>query len=113
MEYRTEVIVLFAIIIAILICAIVIKKNGRMEMKMKNAENMAPVGFGTYKNNYKYGGCDVGSFKRTDCMVGNCPIGSPISNDEFCYIQCAQGVGKEDQMECYKHCIDLMEGGCR
>lgn len=75
-------------------------------------EHMAPLGFGSYKNDYTYGKCNAGDFKRTDCMVGNCPIGSNISDEEYCYIQCAQGVGEQDYRECYDHCKGMM-GNCR
>lgn len=81
----------------------------------KDTEHMAPLNDSqtTFKNNYPRGRCNMGSFKRSDCSVGNCPIGSPISNKQFCDIQCAQGVGKKDRKKCYDICMRQMKGGCR
>lgn len=75
-------------------------------------EGMAPLNFGAYKNNYPRGKCKTGSFKRTDCMVGNCPLDSTVSNREFCYIQCAQDPDKKFRRDCNRYCMDTMDS-CR
>ena len=76
------------------------------------SEYMAPLNYGTYKNNYPRGGCNTGSFKRTDCMVGSCPIGSPVTDEEFCYIQSAQGLDDAEREKYFKKCMVMMKG-CR
>ena len=71
-------------------------------------ERFAPLTQGTFPNNYSVGKCNV-DFSRSDCMVGNCPLGSTISNKEYCNIQCAQEPDKKLRDECEKHCMNLMK----
>ena len=78
-----------------------------------NAEHMAPLNYGTYKNDsYPPGGCNVKSLKRTDCMVGNCPLKSTVTDDQFCHIQSAQGIDRAERDKYFKKCKVMMEG-CR
>lgn len=70
-------------------------------------EGMAPLNTGTYKNNYTVGKCNT-DFKRTDCMVGNCPLGSTISNTEYCSLQCAQDPDATIRQECENTCMKIM-----
>jgi hypothetical protein len=72
-------------------------------------EHMAPIGFGTYKNNYPRGECRTGEFwKRKDCEIGNCNLGTTVSDKEFCRIQCAQDPDPLERQECYKVCMGGM-----
>lgn len=69
-------------------------------------ENMAPLDFGTFKNNYPRGECRTGKFwERSDCEVGNCPLGTTVSDQQYCRIQCAQDPDPLERKECYEHCM--------
>lgn len=63
---------------------------------------MLPTENGSFKNTYPRGKCINKSLERRPCMVGNCPIGSNITSDAFCYIQCAQD--PDNYEDCAKFC---------
>lgn len=75
-------------------------------------EGMAPLNYGTYQNNYPRGRCKSGSMKRTSCEVGSCPLGTTVTNERYCGIQCAQDPDPESRADCYAYCMDMMENGC-
>ncbi|VBB18662.1 hypothetical protein YASMINEVIRUS_1193 [Yasminevirus sp. GU-2018] len=75
-------------------------------------EGMAPLDAGTYENNYPRGRCRKGSMKRTSCEIGNCPLGTTVTNERFCGIQCAQDPDPESRQQCYDYCMNMMKGGC-
>lgn len=77
--------------------------------RQNNNEHMAPLNYGTYPNKYPRGECNPGFFGYSDCTVGNCPLDTPITNEQACYIQCAQGVGIDDYENCYNSCMNMME----
>lgn len=79
----------------------------------ETTEGMAPLNTGTFNSGVQYGRCNKGSFKRTSCSVGNCPIGTTITDDRFCGIQCAQEVTEEDRDRCHARCMDMMGSGCQ
>lgn len=78
-------------------------------------EHMSPLNHpqNNFVNNYPRGRCNMKSYEKSSCSVGNCPLESPISNKQFCDIQCAQGVGREDRDKCYNVCMKQMNNGCR
>ena len=71
-------------------------------------EEMAPLNEGTYVNPYPRGGCNRGSFKRSDCEIGTCPLGTTVTDARYCGIQCAQEPDRKDKRRCEKHCMDMM-----
>jgi hypothetical protein len=77
-----------------------------------NIETMAPLSFGTYQNNYPRGSCNVGSFARTDCMVGNCPIDSMVTDKTYCKLQCAQDPDQELRADCERYCEEMLTNNC-
>lgn len=74
-----------------------------------NMESFAPLNYGTFYNNYPRGRCNRGSLKRSSCMVGNCPIGSPITDKESCDIYCAQVSDPDSQKSCMVGCLNMMK----
>lgn len=72
-------------------------------------EHMAPLDFGTYKDNYPRGECRTGKFlKRKSCEVGNCNLGTTVSDQQYCRIQCAQDPDPQERQECYDVCMTGM-----
>ena len=75
----------------------------------RKIENMAPLDFGTYENTYPRGECRTGKFlERSDCEIGNCPLGSTVSDQQFCRIQCAQDPDPSERQACYDHCMKTL-----
>lgn len=73
---------------------------------MDNVEHMAPLDFGTFKDNYPRGECRTGEYwKRKPCEVGNCNLGTTVSDQQFCRIQCAQDPDPLERQDCYDNCI--------
>lgn len=69
-------------------------------------EGMAPLNFGTFYDNYPRGQCRTGKFwERKSCEVGNCPLGTTVSDQQFCHIQCAQDPDPEERQRCYEVCM--------
>ena len=87
-------------------------ENKQQPIVSEETEGMAPLNTGTYDQGIKYGECNKGSFEPTDCSVGNCPMGTTVTDDRYCGIQCAQEVTKEDRRKCQAKCMDMMRGGC-
>ncbi len=100
-------------VICVIICLIVISLFVIFINDSNKYENMAPSEFGAFQNNYLQGKCNPGSFERTFCSLGNCPLESIISNKGYCMIQCAQDPDKKIRQQCYNECIDMMERGCK
>jgi hypothetical protein len=75
----------------------------------KSTETMAPLNFGTYENNYPRGEYNKGSFKHSECSVGNCPLGTTITDERYCGIQCAQDPDPVSRKECYDYCMNMMK----
>jgi hypothetical protein len=71
-------------------------------------ETMAPLNWGAYKNNYPRGKCNPGNDDKTSCSVGNCPLGSTVSNNEYCGIQCAQNSDPVEREKCHAECMNMM-----
>lgn len=71
-------------------------------------EEMAPLNEGTFINRYPRGGCNRGSFKRSDCEVGTCPLGTTVTDTRYCGIQCAQEPDRKDKRRCEKDCMNMM-----
>lgn len=95
------------VLVAIILGVAKRAQNKRHEM---TAEHMAPLGWGSYKNTtYPVGGCDIGTLERSDCEVGNCPLGSTVSDERFCGIQCAQDPDVKTRAECYNDCMGMMK----
>lgn len=84
-----------------------IKEPTQSETEMK--EGMAPLGWGSYKPDYAYGVCDPGSFERSSCEIGNCPLGTTVSNERYCGIVHAQDSDPKERTENIKRCIDMMK----
>jgi len=61
-------------------------------------EGMAPLETGTYENNYPVGKCNV-----------NCSSGSTITDEHYCYIQCAPDSDSKLRQECTTHCMEMMK----
>jgi hypothetical protein len=77
-----------------------------MSSVSNRVEGMAPLDFGTFHNNYPRGECQTGKFwERKPCEVGNCPLGTTVSDQQFCRIQCAQDPDAEERQECYEFCM--------
>ena len=69
-------------------------------------EGMAPLNFGTFYDNYPRGECRTGRFlERKPCEVGNCPLGTTVSDQQFCRIQCAQDPDAKERQDCYEFCM--------
>ncbi len=94
----------FVMFVVVLMIVIIIVA---MFMGRKN-ESMASLDFGTFKNNYPFGRCNTGSVKRSPCMIGNCPIGTNITDKEYCDINCAQISDPEMKQSCTNTCLNLM-----
>lgn len=75
----------------------------------QRVEPMAPLDFGTFKNDYPVGRCVKGSLERSPCMIGNCPIGTNITNSQYCDIDCAQISDPVTKTKCTKKCISMMK----
>jgi hypothetical protein len=75
----------------------------------EGVEGMANLSYGTFENNYPAGRCANKSLERTDCMVGNCNLDSPVTHDQLCYIDCAQISDEADRNRCMKECRELMK----
>lgn len=69
----------------------------------------APLNYSTFDPQIPYGKFDAGSFESNDCSVGNCPLGTTVTDDRYCGIQCAQEVDKDDRMKCYAQCMEMMK----
>lgn len=96
---------IIALLIVLILVSIVYRgwKNGN------NMEHMAPLDFGTYKDNYPRGECRTGKFlERKPCEVGNCPLGTTVSDEQYCYIQCAQDPDPQEREECVVKCLNYM-----
>jgi hypothetical protein len=73
-------------------------------------EGMAPLNYGTFKNNYPRGKCNTGSYKYEPCEIGNCPLGTTITDKRYCAIQCAQDPDPNERKKCYDYCMGMMKG---
>lgn len=69
---------------------------------------IVPLDAGTFPNEYSQGKCEQASTQRCDCTVGNCPVGSFITNNEYCSIHCAQISNKKLQEECNASCMNIV-----
>ena len=77
-----------------------------MSSVSNRVEGMAPLDFGTFYNNYPRGECRTGKYwERKPCEVGNCPLGTTVSDQQFCRIQCAQDPDPEERQGCYEFCM--------
>jgi hypothetical protein len=83
--------------------------NWHLSSSVDSEEGMAPLNYGTYHNPYLRGGCDKGSFKKTACSIGNCPMGTTVSDERYCGIMCAQEVEKADRDDCNDYCMDMVK----
>jgi hypothetical protein len=101
------------VIMAIYIIVIIAFIYNYVTERYTLSENMAPIGYGSFKNDYPYGKCNTGSFERTSCMTGNCPLQSTITNEQYCDIQCAQDPDAKLRKDCTKSCMKQMINGCR
>ena len=105
MKFNLIHLILLVVLVYFIKCAC--SKKVREGMESMTEENCAPLNEATFENNYPVGKCNT-DFKRTDCMVGNCPLKSTIDNDEYCNIQCAQELDPKLRNECVSHCLEMM-----
>ena len=78
--------------------------------KMSSVSNAADGGahlvFGTFTDNYHRVQCRTGRFwERKPCEIGNCPLDTTVSDQQFCQIQCAQDPDPEERQKCYQVCM--------
>lgn len=102
-NFNTAIFVIAIITITIIIVTL---------LQSKTAEFMSPLDFGTFKNDYKFGHCGGSGaeiLKRSPCMVGNCHIGTNITNKEYCDIHCAQISDRKMKHQCTSGCLNLMK----
>jgi hypothetical protein len=99
---------IIVVLIILFICSLCV--DSRVTVGVQ--EGMAPLNYGTYINKYPRGRCDRTRVKNSTCSIGNCPIGTTITNDRYCKIQCAQDPDPAIRDECYDECMDMMNGGC-
>ena len=84
------------------------------ESEFFELEHMAPISSNTFKNTKStYGSCSQKEPKESACTVGNCPLGSTISDSRYCEIQCALEPDPKIRAGCRKHCMNMMKSGCR
>ena len=103
---KLDVIILLILALSFYICCF----NGSYHSSTNGSnEHMASIDCGSYKNPYPRGKCNKGLLKRSACSVGNCPLESTISDDEFAYIQCAQDPDPVTRKECYVHALKMMK----
>jgi len=77
------------------------------------AETMAPLGWGTYPNNYPRGRCIQESLRRRSCEIGSCPLQGTINHERYCGIVHAQDSDAETRYENISRCVNEMnEGYC-
>lgn len=96
-----------ALLLALLaVCWLCFSRSARDDIL---TENMAPLNWGTYPNNYPRGRCDKKLTKRTPCEIGTCPLGTTVSDDTFCKIQCAQDPDPQTRKECYDYCVGMVK----
>jgi hypothetical protein len=72
-------------------------------------EGMAPLNHGSFKTNLNNGQCNVDLTAPSECSVGNCPLGTTVSNERYCGIQCAQEINAEDRQKCEVQCMEMMK----
>ena len=106
MKFNLIHLILFIVLVYFIKCAC--SNKVREGMEALEGENNTTLNTGTFKNNYPVGKCNT-DFKRTDCMVGNCPLKSTINNDEYCNMQCAQDPDIELRNECTSNCLEMMK----
>lgn len=103
------------IIILIIVCLIVFwNKYGSTNAGIKNtpkSEGMAPLGWGSFPNNYPRGECETGSFKSGPCEIGNCPLETTVSHERYCGIVHSQDSDPVSRHENIARCIDEMKDG--
>ena len=95
----------YVILVSVLVVLVIFIMYHRRQVK----ETMAPLDFGSFPNNYPRGRCEKGSLKRSPCMVGNCPIGTSITDPEYCAIDCAQISDPITKRVCNEGCLNLMK----
>jgi hypothetical protein len=78
----------------------------------KKYENMGMTHTGTYIVDTVNSGKCNSTIHTSECDVGSCPIGSNVTNREYCYIDCAQEVLDSDRKKCMIECLDMMSS-CR
>ena len=106
MKFNLIHLILLVVLVYFIKCAC--SKKVHESMKIFVDDNSASLDAGTFENNYPVGECNT-DFKRTDCMVGNCPLKSTIDNNEYCNIQCAQELDPKLRHECVSHCLEMMK----
>lgn len=98
---------LIRILLIIVLCVIIYYLYKQMSTK---SENMAPLNHATIKNTMnKYGSCIDKSLERTNCMVGNCPLSSNVTDKQYCMISCAQESDAKQRDKCIVACMDMMK----
>jgi len=95
------------LLILFVLCIICVDSTVTVSVR-KDSEHMAPIDYATFENKTPYGRCSQGNMKRTDCEVGNCPLGTTVSDQTFCEIQCAQEPDPKIKAQCYNHCMGMM-----
>jgi hypothetical protein len=97
------------IIATILVVMILyVSYNGSTKEGM-SAMSGAPLNYATFDPRINYGKCNAGVRETDECSVGNCPLGTTVSNDRYCGIQCAQELDKADRQKCHVQCMQMME----
>lgn len=101
--------VIVALVIWCIYCCVKSKSSNNSE---EYEEGMAPLNWGTFKNNYPRGQCKTGSFKRKSCEIGNCPLGTTVSHRRYCGIIHAQDSDPVKRKKNIARCVKSMECGC-
>lgn len=97
------------ILLLILVCYLSFFRGVYNNTTVESEEGMAPIGANTFVNHYPRGRCIKGSFERSACSVGNCPIGTTVTDQRYCGIMCAQEVDAEDRKNCNKECMEMVK----
>jgi hypothetical protein len=85
--------------------------NGSTCMSLPRiTEGMAPLNHGSFETNLNNGHCNVDLSAPSECSVGNCPLGTTVSDERYCAIQCAQEVNADDRQKCQAQCMEMMKG---
>ena len=71
---------------------------------------MAPLGWGSYKpTDYTYGVCNQGPYESSSCEIGNCPLGTTVTDERYCGIVHAQDSDPMTRTKNTKQCVKMMK----
>ena len=102
---KTEIIIIF-VLIAIFLFFWLNRSSSNIQ---HTTEGMAPLNYGSFETNLNNGQCNIDLSASSECSVGNCPLGTTVSNERYCAIQCAQEVNANDRQKCQAQCMEMMK----